>query len=654
VAPELHVILRGKTGRTLTPDLITFEEFELDCARYELRRRGRALKLEKIPMELLMLLATAEGRLVSREEIEERLWGNGLFVDAEHGINTAVRKIRQVFEDDPEHPRFVQTVPRKGYRFIARVTRTHETGNDGTQNGRASVLTPDTELIPKSLVEVVIEGANQAASPVRRPSRRLGWIGIAVALSFVWPVYNFVWPRFEHHGAQSAAIRSVAVLPLENISGDASEEHFADGMTDELIAMLAKYRSLRVISRTSVMQYKKVRRPLPEIARELGADGIVEGSVVRSKDRVRVTSRLVYAPTDTHLWAETFDRPVGDVLSLQQELSQRIAERVELASSSPGRLQAVGPEPDAYVAYLKGRYFVNNERSVEGVRKSIEYASQAVQIDPKWALAWAGLSVSYLSATSVGALPAEEGFPQAKQAAQKALQLDPNLPEGHVVLGEVLENLDFDYLGAEREFRRAIELSPSDSYGHQTYADLLATLGRGDEAILEIQLAHQLDPMSFWVSRDVGRMFYGARRYDEAIAALRAAAEINPNSSVVYNWLSWCYDQKGMIPESVEMDLRDEAANGASQEKLAQLRAAFEKSGQKGYLRKKLDLGEEDAYALAQINARLGNRDEAFRWLDKAYEQRIAFGLLKVDPELDSLRSDTRFQAHLRRVNLLK
>ena len=234
------------------------------------------------------------------------------------------------------------------------------------------------------------------------------------------------------------------------------------------------------------------------------------------------------------------------------------------------------------------------------------------------------------------------------------MELDPNLPEGHVVLGEVLENLDFDYLGAEREFKRAIELSPSDSDGHQTYADLLATLGRGDEAILEIQLAHQLDPMSFWVSRDVGRMFYGARRYDEAIAALRAAAEINPNSSVVYNWLSWCYDQKGMIPESVEMDLKDEAANGASQEKLAQLRAAFEKSGQKGYLRKKLDLGEEDAYALAQINARLGNRDEAFRWLDKAYEQRIAFGLLKVDPELDSLRSDTRFQAHLRRVNLLK
>jgi tetratricopeptide (TPR) repeat protein len=317
---------------------------------------------------------------------------------------------------------------------------------------------------------------------------------------------------------------------------------------------------------------------------------------------------------------------------------------------------AAGPtKPEAYVAYLKSRYFVQNQRSAEGVKKSLEYSLQAVQIDPDWALAYAGLAGSYISANYLDALPPQQVWPKAKSAAQKAVQLDPNLSEAHVALGEVLQNSDFDYPAAEREFKRAIELSPSNSHAHQSYADFLASLGRANEALSEIKLAQQLDPMCFWVSRDVGRMFYEARLYDQAVAALREASEMNPASPVVYNWLSWTYDKKGMIQESVEMDLKDEAANGASQEVLSQLRDAFEKSGQKGYLRKKLEVTQGDGYILAQINARLGNRDQAFRCLNQAFEQRSGYlALLKVDPELDNLRSDPRFQTHLHRMNLLK
>ncbi len=361
---------RQDRAKTLPPGLIKFEQFELDCSRYELRHRGHAQKLEKIPMELLLLLVTADGRLVSREEIEERLWGKGVFVDTEHGINTAIRKIRQVLRDDPEHPRFVQTVQRKGYRFIADVTNIREiqSQNDGAAKGEEFIPSRGSEPSRMNQSEPGTAGADDGAVPVRRASRRLVWSGIAAAMLLGWPAYKFVLPRIERHGAQPA-----------------------DGMRDELITMLVNYRSLRVISRTSVMQYKKVRRPLPEIARELGVDGIVEGAVARSQGRVRVSAQLVYAATDTHLWAESYDRPVGDVLSLQQELAQSIAERVKGASSlsafsgNPAHAPANAGARDAY---LRGRFYWFSD----SYEKSREFFQEAIKLDPAYAAAYAGLA----------------------------------------------------------------------------------------------------------------------------------------------------------------------------------------------------------------------------------------------------------------------
>ena len=303
----------------VTSDLLKFADFELDCSRYELRRQGHALKLEKIPMELLQLLAESDGRLVTREEIEERLWGKEVFVDAEHGINTAIRKIRQVLGDDPGHPRFLQTVQRKGYRFIAEVNRVAAvpTGppNYGTTPESAKPIQPASQDSP---TDASSAPPRTKLAPAKTPRRRFVWmLGAAIALMLLWPVYKLIHPHLTASVAATPPISTIAVLPLENLSGDSADEYFADGMTDELITTLATYKSLRVISRTSVMQYKKVHRPLPEIARELAVDGIVEGSISRSQNRVRVTAQLVYAPTDTHLWAESYDRDLSDVLSMQ-------------------------------------------------------------------------------------------------------------------------------------------------------------------------------------------------------------------------------------------------------------------------------------------------------------------------------------------------
>ena len=621
-------------GDPTSHQLIRFGSFELDLPSGELRRNGAKVKLQEQPFQILQVLLQNPGRVVSREDLRKRIWPEDTFVDFDRGLYSAFSRLRDALSDSAESPRFIETIPRRGYRFIAPV--------------EAVTAAPPED---------------PSSTPVRRKSTRpstilaLASLALGTCLVLAFLVSSRIpWlGRFTH---APAPIRSLAVLPLENLSGDPAQEYFADGMTDELITSLAQLGNVQVISRASVMRFKGTRTPLSQIARELHVDAIVEGSFVRSGQHVRITAQLIDPSTDRHLWARSYERDVRDVLTLQSEVAGAIADEVsgKLTPQQRARMAAARPtKPEAYVAYLKSRYFVQNQRSAEGVKRSLEYSLRAVQIDPDWPLAYAGLAGSYISANYVDALPPEEVWPKAKSAAQQALQLDPNLSEAHVALGEVLENSDFDYPAAEREFKRAIELSPSNSHAHQSYADFLAILGRANEAISEIKLAQQLDPMCFWVSRDVGRMFYEARLYDQAVAALREAAEMNPTSPVVYNWLSWTYDKKGMIQESVEMDLKDEATNGASQEVLSQLRKAFERSGQKGYLRQKLEVTEGDGYVLAQINARLGNRDQAFRCLDQAFEQRSGYlALLKVDPELDNLHSDPRFQTILRRLNLVQ
>ena len=622
---------------------LQFGEFVLDCARYELRRNGRAVKLEKIPMDLLILLASSEGRLVTREEIEEKLWGRGVFVDAEHGINTAIRKVRQVLEDDPDRPEFVQTLQKKGYRFIAEVKKV-ETGTlpaaesgKSTRNGAES--------------EAVAGNAGQFD-----PRRRMWlWVTVAVIVVGAWPVAKFVSPRLMR-AEKVPAIRSIAVLPLENISGDKDEEFFADGMTDELITMLAKYPSLRVISRTSIMQYKNARKPLPEIARELGVDGIIEGTVSRAQGRVRVRAQLIYAPTDTHLWADGYDRDLEDVLALQQELARNIAERVNRAASPAGR--ATGPSHGssnqaAHDAYYRGRVYWFSEN----YSKSRESFEEAIRLDPSYAAAYSGLADSFAGGAAIGRVPAKEALPQAERFANKALELDDALAEAHNTQAAIKLFFHWDWEGARKESERAIELNPSLAEAHHLHAYVLTAMNRMDEAIAEDRRTMELDPFARpWA---YGYAFIRARRYDEALQDLRQKLEARPESGTTRWLMADVYFYKGDTKSAVE-EIKKVLVLQGDEKAAARADRAYRDGGYQAVFQQFLDDSKRkskktyvSALELAGHAVRAGKKEEALNYLEEACEQRDVFlVMLQHDPQFDPLRSDPRYWAIVKKMGL--
>jgi TolB-like protein/DNA-binding winged helix-turn-helix (wHTH) protein/Flp pilus assembly protein TadD len=627
-----------------------FGAFEVDLRAGELRKGGLRIRLQTQPFQILGMLLERPGELVSREQLRQALWPGDTFVDFDHGLNNAINRLRETLGDSAESPRFLETLPRRGYRFIASVSF--------CSDGELEPIPPQIGF-PHGHSAAAAESALDKVAP--RPSRtaRLAALLVSVVclLFLTGIILNVGGIREWLTRARPVTIRSLAVLPLENLSGDPSQDYFAEGMTDELITDLAQLSDLRVISRTSVMRFKGAKTPLPQIARELHVDAVVEGSVLRVGPRVRISAQLLDATSDRYLWAQTYEHDLSDVLGLQRELARAIAGevKIKLTPKQRGRLESSRPiNPEAHTAYLKSRYFIYNQRSPEGARKSLECSLQAVQSAPDWALAYSGLADSYISAAFLIALPPNEAMLKAKLAAKKALELDPDLPEAHTALGLILHSFDYEYAASEGEFKRSIELSPSNSYAHLSYADVLNVLGRSDEAISEIKLAQRLDPMSFWISRDVGRILYQARRYDEALEALRQAADMNPASGVVYNWMSWAYDKKGDVAQSVELDLKNAQNRGASPEVLQQLRRAYLVSGERGYFKKHNELiRNDDPYEKALYTARLGETDEAFKLLQKAYEQHSGWlTFTKVDPELDNLRSDPRFNEFLRRINL--
>jgi TolB-like protein/DNA-binding winged helix-turn-helix (wHTH) protein/lipoprotein NlpI len=649
----------------MLPALFKFADFELDCSRYELRRKGYPLKLEKIPMELLLFLAESDGRLVSREEIEERLWGKEVFVDAEHGINTAIRKIRQVLGDDPDNPRFVQTVQRKGYRFIAEFSQVPSV--PGEHNGLGTVPEPANQSVPLPRQDLPVQNLPSASASAsvtekltqqKSPTRRtiIWMVAAAAALLSIWPAYKFTLSRLTRSVSAQPAIRSIAVLPLENLSGGAADEYFADGMTDELITTLAKYKSLRVISRTSIMQYKKIHRPLPEIARELEVDGIVEGSVSRSQDRVRVTAQLVYAPTDTHLWAESYDRDLSDVLSMQQDLARSIAERVTLASSphstSP-KLVRTAVNPAARDAYLRGRYYWFSDR----YEKSREFFQEAIRLDPNYALAFSGLADSYAAAAVSGESRPLDTMPLAETAARKALELDDSLPEAHNPIAAILFFYRWDWDAAEKESQRAIELNPSFAEAHHLHAYVLGTLNRTDESLQEDKLTLELDPFARpWV---YGYGLLRARRFDEALKEFTQRSEARPDSAMLHAFLCIAYAYKGDYKHAIDEWKKELVIEGHS-ESAARIERSYQKAGFKGvnqdYLNE-LKRAAANEYVspvhIACVAARSGRNEETIHYLELAFQQRDPqLVYLQHNPALDPLRPDPAFSAIATKMHL--
>jgi TolB-like protein/Tfp pilus assembly protein PilF/DNA-binding winged helix-turn-helix (wHTH) protein len=620
------------------------ETHHLDLKRYELRRAdGVTLKLERQPMELLIFLAQRRSELVTREEIAAELWPDGVFVDTERGINNAIRKIRIALHDSPDEPTQLQTVVGKGYRFIGHLEMLGGPTGSLTQ---ASPAVSDSPTAPS---------ASQARSPSRR---RLISTGIAVA-AIILVAGLAVWRS--RASASRAAIHSLAVLPLENLSGDPAQEYFADGMTEALTTELAQISSLKVISRTSVMQYKGTKKPLPQIARELGVDAVVEGAVQRSGDKVRITVQLIHGPSDRHLWAKSYERGLRDVLDLQRDAAHAIADEIK-AKLTPSEnvhlASARSVDFQAYDDYLKGRFSLEKSNAT----KSIEYFQAAIQKHPDYALAYAGLANSYITLGHPwgGDMSPKEVLPQAKAAATKALEIDDSLGEAHLALARVIQLYNWDWPAVEKEYRRALELSPNDAMAHNWYGEYLQEMGRNEEAFAEMRQAMDLDPLSPGGASELGYIFYTGRQYDQAIRAFQKALELEPDYTEAHVGLGWVYDEKKMYGEA-KAELEN-AANLSNRHDLvvASLGKVLADSGRKQEARKLLEeLRGRSARRyispclIALVQVGLGEKDQAIASLERGYTDRDQWMLyLKVDPHLDDLRSDPRFQSLIRRVNL--
>ena len=638
--------------------VVKFAEFELDRGRYELRRGDSVLKLENIPMELLVLLVESNGQLLSRDEIVERIWGKDVFLDTEHGINTAIRKIRQILGDDPENPRFVQTVTGKGYRFIATTSTIPENGNGNARTpASASWDIRQSATQPSELGggTGAIEGDAHAISPKARAGRGFRFAGLAfmagIGIVVVAIGLNIRGVRDRLFSPRSGTrIHSLAVLPLENLSADPAQEYFADGMTDELITMLAKNTELRVVSRTSVMQYKKVHRPLAEVARELGVDGILEGSVARSGSRVHINTQLIYAPQDRHLWAESYDRDLSDLASLQSELARTIARQVGLTTKLPARTEP-RINAEAHDAYLLGRYYWFGEQDL----KSREYFLKAIQLQPDYASAHAALSDSYVGAVVLGAPKDElqEAMIEGEQEARQAIALDDFNADAHHSMAAFDFFLAWNPNGAERESARSVELNPRYSESRHLRAYILSALQRNEEAIQEDRKGMEIDPrLHPWA---LGYALLRARQYDAAIAELRARAEVQPDDDTLHQFLSDLYWYKGMFAESVH-----ELAKAYVPKSAAELEAAFRKGAARGAVEwqlahwRRLHPNEDiPPLHFAVRYARLGRKDEALRCLERAYDEHVPWLIfIQNDPDFDSLHSDPRYEAIVKKLGL--
>jgi TolB-like protein/DNA-binding winged helix-turn-helix (wHTH) protein/Flp pilus assembly protein TadD len=640
-----------------TPRTLRFGIFELDLRSGELWKQGRKVRLEGQPVHILICLLENRGELVTREELRQKLWPADTFVNFDHGLNAAVKRLRRALNDSADNPRFVQTLPRRGYRFLAPVSADEDLPvvNEASPETRKLVTEEPPSAEDRSQVDL-----SEKTGPRERLRWLLAWKRSGFALLLVLGIL-VVWMLRPKNSA-SPLIRSLAVLPLENLSGDASQEYFSDGMTDELITELGQIRELRVISRSSVMTYKGAHKPLPQIARELNVDAVVEGTVLRSREQVRITAQLILAHADKHLWAQSYQGDVGETLALQKQVARAITEqiRIELTPEERDVLKNVkAVNAEAYEAYLKGRYFWN-KRTADGLKKAIDYFNQAIEKDPTYAQAYSGLADSYalLGDWEYGVLAPKEAYPRAKAAATKALELDSALGEAHISLAFALDGFDWDFGAAETEFKRGIELNPGYATGHQWYAGHLILFGRSSEAIAEMRKAEDLDPLSLIIGADLAEDFLIAHRYDEAILQIQKTMDLDANFALAHYQLGQAFLQKHRYNEAVAQLQEAVSLSGGSTTCTSSLAYAYAVSGRKNEaeailndLKSRSNDSFSNAPEIALVYVGLDQRDQAMAWLEKGYAERFNPGVL-LRPSFEPLRSDPRFQDLLHRIGL--
>lgn len=605
-------------------------------------------------MELLILLLQRRGELVSREEIAECLWGKGVFLDIDHSINTAVRKIRVVLRDDPEKPRFVETVIGKGYRFAAPVR---------CSNGESSLKIQPPYVQPLPFPAQAAQSGFLFSEKKAVGVRLWLWLGAASLVAI------FVVALALNHWRSSAAtrpqpIRSLAVLPLKNLSGDPTQEYFADGMTEALIGNLSRIHDLRVISRTSVMRLKDTRQTIPEIARALHVDAVLEGAVIRERNQIRIHAQLIRGVTDEHIWTGEYQREYQSILVLQDEVARTIAQRIELNLTPQDQLGLAhfrAVDPEAHEDYLKGRYYFN-QRTTDTLNRSIGYFRQAIALDPGYALPYCGLADAYALLGFRGGVPSKEALSQAKAAALKAIELDDTLSDPHVSLAFIAETHEWDWATAEREYKRALQLNPDDARAHHWYAGYLTYVGRFDEGIAEEQRARDLDPLSLPINNALAGRLLVADRYDQALTQLRETLEMDSHFAPTHQTLGWAYLNKGRHQEAIqEFQQAVQLSGDDDKDVLVDLGFAYAATGNRieaqkilARLTKLNQQGLVPSGSIAILYGSLGEVDKAFAWIDKAYRER--------DPELtyikvprrrfEPLRHDPRFQDLVRRMGL--
>jgi TolB-like protein/DNA-binding winged helix-turn-helix (wHTH) protein/Tfp pilus assembly protein PilF len=621
---------------------IRFDIFELELKSGELRRSGELVKLQPQPFKLLAFLAAQSGQVVTREEIQREIWGGETFVDYEQGVNFCIKQIRAALGDSAQSPRFIETLPRRGYRFIAPVERKEN-----------SPISPDP-VVPSP------QAPPAAPAVPRAKNRDSVFLLASLALAAILVTAGYLIWRGK--ATTPAGKIMLAVLPFENLSGDSQQDYFSDGMTEEMITQLGRLQPQRlgVIARTSTMIFKKGDKDMTRIGGELGAAYILAGSVRREADRLRITAQLIQVSDQTHLWAETYDRRIQDALAIQSEVAERIAQSLagKLLPDRPSTPpQAHLPNPDAHDAYLRGCY-LKNKLTRESLEKGIEYFEQAVKQDPNYALAYAGLAETWRSLEFFGHARTPDLRSRAKEAALKAVSLDDSLAEGHAALASIKFWYDWDWPGAEQEFKRALTLNPSLAGAHHDYGWYLIARERFDEGLAEVKRAQVLDPLSPRANIDVGWACIRVRRYDEAIRQSRRTMELEPNFVPAWSCLLQAYQYKGMLAEALAEGRRIMARARASQGELAALDQGDAALGMRSfeqwmlnYMKKAAERRYVSAYDWATRYAALGEDERALEWLERAYTNRDPMmAVLNTDPACDHLRSQPRFVDLLRRI----
>jgi TolB-like protein/DNA-binding winged helix-turn-helix (wHTH) protein/Tfp pilus assembly protein PilF len=603
------------------PSRLRFDSFELDRRAGELRKDGVKVRLQEKPMRILEALLENPGQPVTREELRGRLWAADTFVDFDNGLNTAVNKLRAALGDSAEDPTYVETLGRRGYRFVAPVDEVHV---DRRRWWRTALLAGLVVLVAGVI------------------SRQTLW---------------------SPDGSRRASVR-LAVLPFENLTADPEQEFFCDGLTEEMIAKLCglKPQRLSVVPRGSVMRYKRRAKPLEVIGRELDIDYVAQGSVRRDHDRVRISMQLTDLSRRAVIWARSYDRDLRNVLALQDDVARAVAREVEgaFALGAGRRADATTPANfEAYEAYLRGRYFWN-QRSPEGLRKAIEHFQKAVELDPRYAAAHAGIAQAYGPLGYLGYAPPGEALAGMRTAVARALAIDDDLADAHTARALLLAFHEWRFADAEPAFRRALALNPVDATVHSWYAQYLIAIGRPDEALAESRRAAELDPLSLWIHTSWSIRLYWTRRYDEAIAQCRKTLELDPTYLGARRYLALAYAQKGAFEQAISE--LEQTASGSSQTPLtlADLGYVYGRAGRSADAHRIIaELTNRSAreyvppYALALVHAGLGDNEHAVEWLERAYEERSPrLVFLNVEPMLDGLRSEARFERLVQLVGL--